>query len=193
MLQNLCSDHLPILLTVPLSSVFRPNERLPSLNFRKARQDNFAFYFDSYCPSVEEYSSLFLPFAAVRFTSLTLNALIIPFTSISVRNCFLSSPVLSGYNGSPDTRFFRTTTRLMNWPDEERYLRPQQSLVVTLLLSLVFTLVFSRTGGVLPHLNSSTHWFLRFPPSNLCFYVMFAVFPLAFAAMDTAFFKLLSI
>ena len=75
-LQNLCSNHLPILLTVPLSPVFRPNERLPSSNFRKAYQDNFAFYFDSHCPSAEEYSSLFLSFAAVLFTFLILNALL---------------------------------------------------------------------------------------------------------------------
>ena len=75
-LQNLCSNHLPILLTVPLSLVFRPNERLPSLNFRKARQDDFAFYLDYHCLSAEEYSSLFLSFAAVLFTSLTLNALL---------------------------------------------------------------------------------------------------------------------
>ena len=68
-LQNLCSNHLPI------SPVFRPNEGLPSLNFRKARQDDFAFYFDSHCPSAEEYWSLFLSFAAVLFTYLTLNAL----------------------------------------------------------------------------------------------------------------------
>ena len=75
-LQNLCSNHLPILPTVPLSPFFRPKERLPSLNFPKARQDDFAFYFDSHCPSAEEYSSLFLSFAAVLFTSLTLNALL---------------------------------------------------------------------------------------------------------------------
>ena len=75
-LQNLCSNYLPILLTVPLSPVFRPNERLPSLNFRKARQDDFAFYFDSHCSSAQEYSSLFLFFTAVLFTSLTLNALL---------------------------------------------------------------------------------------------------------------------
>ena len=75
-LQNLDSDHLPILITVPLSLVFRPNERLPSLNVQKARWDNFAFYFDSHCPSAEEYSYLFLSFAAVLFTSLTLNALL---------------------------------------------------------------------------------------------------------------------
>ena len=75
-LQNLCSNHLPILPTIPLSPVFRPNERLPSLNFWKARQDDFAFYFDSHCPSAEEYLSLSLSFAAVLFTSLTLNALL---------------------------------------------------------------------------------------------------------------------
>ena len=63
----------------------------------------------------------------------------------------LSPPVLSGYNGSPDTRFSRATMRLMSWPDGVRYLRPPQSLVVSLLLSLVSTLVFSRTRGVLPH------------------------------------------
>ena len=74
-LQNLCSIHLPILLTVPLFPIFRPNERLPSLNFWKARQDDFAFYLDSHCPSAEEYWSLFLFFTAALFTSLTLNAL----------------------------------------------------------------------------------------------------------------------
>ena len=69
----------------------------------------------------------------------------------SGRNCLLSPPVLSDYNGSPDTRFSRGTTRLMSWPDGERCLRPPQSPVVSLLLSLVFTLLFSRTGGVLSH------------------------------------------
>ena len=37
----------------------------------------------------------------------------------------------------------------MSLPDGERCLRPPQSLVVSLLLSLVSTLVLSRTGGVL--------------------------------------------
>ena len=68
---------------------------------------------------------------------------IFPFTSISVRNYFLSSPVLSGYNGSPDIRSFRTTTRLMSWPDGEHYLFPQQSLVVTLLISGIHSFLFS--------------------------------------------------
>ena len=73
-LQDLGSDHLPILLSIPLSSVFRPNERPPSFNFQKARWDGFASYFDSHCPSAEEYSSLSLPSAAALFTSLTLKA-----------------------------------------------------------------------------------------------------------------------
>ena len=39
----------------------------------------------------------------------------------SGRNCLLSPSVLSGYNGSLDTRFSRGTSRLMSWPDGERY------------------------------------------------------------------------
>ena len=73
-LQDLGSDHLPILLSVPLSPVFRPNERPSSFNFQKARWDGFASYFDSHCPSAEEYSSLSLSSAAALFTSLALNA-----------------------------------------------------------------------------------------------------------------------
>ena len=64
MLQDLGSDHLPILLSIPLSPVFRPNENPPSFNFQKARWDGFASYIDSYCPSAEEYSSLSLSSAA---------------------------------------------------------------------------------------------------------------------------------
>ena len=50
-----------------------------------------------------------------------------------------------------------------------------QSLVVSLLLSLVSTLLFSRTGGVLSHRKSLTHRFPQFPPRNLCTLVMVAV------------------
>ena len=74
MLQDLGSDHLPILLSVPLSPVFRPNELPPSFNFQKDRGDDFVSYFDSHSPSAEEYSSLPLSSAAVLFTSLALNA-----------------------------------------------------------------------------------------------------------------------
>ena len=73
-LQDLRSDHLPILLSIPFSPVYRPNERPPFFNFQKARWDSFASYFDSHCPSAEEYSSLSLSSDAALFTSLTLNA-----------------------------------------------------------------------------------------------------------------------
>ena len=74
MFQDLGSDHLPILLSVPLSPVYHPNERPPSFNFQKARWDSFAFHFDSHCLSAEEYSSLSLSSAAALFASLALNA-----------------------------------------------------------------------------------------------------------------------
>ena len=74
----------------------------------------------------------------------------------SGRNGLLSPSVLSDYHGSPDTRFSRGLTRPMSWPDRVRYLRPPQSLVVSLLLPVVSTLVLSRTGGVLPHRSSFT-------------------------------------
>ena len=88
----------------------------------------------------------------------------------------------------PGHSFLPGTTQLMSWPDGERYLRPLQPLVVSFLLSLVSTLVFSWTAGVLFHLNSSTHRFPRYPPRNLCSLVMLAVSSLVFAATDTAFF-----
>ena len=74
MLQDLGSDHIPILQSLPLSAVFRPNERPPSFNFQKDRWHDFASYFDSHCPSREEYSCLSLSSAAALFTSLALNA-----------------------------------------------------------------------------------------------------------------------
>ena len=76
----------------------------------------------------------------------------------------------------------------MSLPDGERCLRPPQSLVVSLLLSLVSTLVFSRTGGVLSLQSILTHRFPQFPLRNLCSLVMLAVSSLVCAAMDTAFF-----
>ena len=105
----------------------------------------------------------------------------------SGRNCLLS-PVLSDYNGSLDTRFSWGTMQLMSWPDGVCYLRPLQSLVVSLLLPLVSTLVLSRTGGILSHQNFLTHSSPRFPLRNLCSLVMLAVFSLVFAATDTVFF-----
>ena len=105
----------------------------------------------------------------------------------SGRNCLFSPPALSGYNGSPDTRFSRGTTRQTSWPDGERYLRPPQFLVVSLLLSLASNLLFSRTGGVLSHQNPFTYRLPRFPLMNLCSLVMLAVSSLVYAVTDTAF------
>ena len=68
------SNHLPILLSVLLSPVFRPNQPPPSFNFQKARWNVFAFCFDFHCPSAEEYSSLSLSSAAALYTSLALHA-----------------------------------------------------------------------------------------------------------------------
>ena len=65
------SDHLPILLTVPHSTVFRPYAAPHPSVFRKL-VGMTASYIDSNCPSAEEYSSL--SSIAALFTSLTLNA-----------------------------------------------------------------------------------------------------------------------
>ena len=73
-LQDLGSDHLPILLSIPLSPVFSPNERSPSFNFQRAHRDGFASYIDCHCSSAEEYSSLSFSSVAALFTSLELNA-----------------------------------------------------------------------------------------------------------------------
>ena len=84
-LQDLGSDYLPILLSIPFSPAFCPNKHPPSFNFQKACWDDFAFYFDFHCPSAEEYSSLSLWWsAAALFTSLALNAAksSIPFSRI---------------------------------------------------------------------------------------------------------------
>ena len=115
---------------------------------------------------------------------------IFSFTSISLTD--LAGTVFSllllyqATNWSPDTRFSLETTRLMRWPDGERYLRFLQSLVVS-LLSFVSILFLSWTGGVLSHRSSSTHRLPQFPPRNLCSLVMLAVFSLVYAATDTAY------
>ena len=111
---------------------------------------------------------------------------VFPFTPISGRSCLLFLPVLLGYNGSPDTRFSQRTTQLMSRPDGERYSSPLQPRVVSVLLFLVSTLLFSRIASVLSRRNSSTHRFPRFPLRNLCSLVTLAVPSLIFAATDTA-------
>ena len=75
----------------------------------------------------------------------------------------------------------------MSRPDGERYLCPLQSFVVSLLLLLISTLLFFRTGGVLSHRNSSTHRVPRFPLRNLSSLVMLAVPSLVFSATNTTY------
>ena len=104
------------------------------------------------------------------------------YLNLSGRDCLLSPPALSGYNGSPDTCFFRETAQLMSWPDGERHSCPLQFLVVFFLLPLGSTHHFSQTGGVLSHRNSLTHRFPRFPPRNLCSLITLAVCFFAFAS-----------
>ena len=118
---------------------------------------------------------------------LSLCPLLHPFfyLNLSGRNCFLFLPVLSGYNGCPDTRFSRGTTRLMMWPDGKCSWCPLPFLVVILLSFLVSTL-FSGSGSVLSHQNFLTRRFPRFPPRNLCSLDTLAVFSLVFVATDTA-------
>ena len=97
----------------------------------------------------------------------------------SGKNCSISSPVLSDYNGSPDTRFSRGTTRLMSRPDGERYLRPPQSLVVSPLISRLFS-DWRRTV--------SSKFFDTQVPSISTEELVLPVSTLVFAATDTAFF-----
>ena len=64
----------------------------------------------------------------------------------SGRNCLLFLFVLLGYNESPGIHITWGTTLLIIWQDGERYSCPEQSLVLSLFLSLVCNLLFSRTG-----------------------------------------------
>ena len=84
--------------------------------------------------------ALSLPLCPLHHLSFYLN--------LSGRNCFFFPPSLLGYNGSTDIGSTRGMTWLTSWPDGERYSGPQQSLVVSLLLSLAFTLLLCRTEGV---------------------------------------------
>ena len=70
LLQNLYSTNRPSF------SGLSPQRTSPFLEYSESSSRCFAFYFDPHCPSAEKYSSLFLSFAAVLFTSLTLNALL---------------------------------------------------------------------------------------------------------------------
>ena len=85
---------------------------------------------------------------------------IFPFTLNCNKNCLLPPPVLSGLNGSPDTRFFRGTTRL-------KLVRRGVLHVPSAIPCGLSLIHFSQTGGILSHRNSSTHRFPRFPRAPL--------------------------
>ena len=61
LLQNLGSNHNPVLLILLLSSLFRPNVGPPFINFQKACWDDFAFHFDSYCASQKNFCLFLFP------------------------------------------------------------------------------------------------------------------------------------
>ena len=65
----------------PSFSPLLPQRTTHFLQFQKVRWNDFVFYFDSHCPSAEEYSSLPLSSAAALFTSLALNATNFPVLS----------------------------------------------------------------------------------------------------------------
>ena len=71
---DLGSDHLPILISIPLCATLHSNERPSTFNFQKARWDDFSAHFDVHCPAPEDYFSLPLSSAASHFSSLALNA-----------------------------------------------------------------------------------------------------------------------
>ena len=62
-----------------------PKRMPPSFNFQRALWEDFAFYFDSHCPSAEEYSSLSIFSATALFTSLSLKLakFSVPFSRIN--------------------------------------------------------------------------------------------------------------
>ena len=71
------------------------------------------------------------------------------YLKLSGRNCILSPPILSGYNGSSDILFFRGTTRLMSWPHGECYSRLLQPLLVSLIFLLSTSLFLDQRRTVL--------------------------------------------
>ena len=101
-------------------------------------------------PLLFSFSSLFPPHTHPSFLS----------SQTLWQICLFSLPLLSGHSGSPDTHFLQETTPLMSWSSGLIYFCLLQSFVASHLLPLVSTYLFSRTAGVLSHLNSSTQIYL---------------------------------
>ena len=118
MIHDLDSDHLPILLTIPLPPVFHPNDHPPSFNFQKACWNDFVYYFDSRCPSAEEYSSL--SSASLLFTSLTVNAAkSIPFGRV---NCHSKAWYFAEVEGAVSERRKAFTAAHRSDEDRQAYI-----------------------------------------------------------------------
>ena len=84
-LPDLGSDHLPISITIPTSSLINSFHRPPSFNHDKARWDEYLTYVDTYCPPPSEFIKLSLSEATHTFTKLLNDAATsaIPFGSIN--------------------------------------------------------------------------------------------------------------
>ena len=184
-LANAALAYLPTALAVALRPLF-PSQQVQYAQVSLLKPAPFCKVFAGLSSTIKSAPSLLSSYLSFCLSHPILS-LIFPFTSNSGKSCLLSPPVLSGYNGSPDTGFSWETMWLMSWPDWECYLHPPQSLVVSLLLSRISTLLFSWTGGVLSHRNSSTHRFPRFPLRNLCSLLTLAVFSLVYTATDSAY------
>ena len=107
----------------------------------------------------------------------------------SGRNSFLFLSVLSGYKWVLGHTFFSGNDAADELVRRGALLA---SSAITCSLSFpIYHIHFSRTGGVLSHLNLLTPRFPLFPPRNLCSLVTLAVFSLVFAATDTAYYQAL--
>ena len=103
----------------------------------------------------------------------------------SGRKCLLSPPVLSDYNGSPDTHSFRGNNAADKLARRGALLVPSAVLCSLSPLTSRIHSPLCQTGGVLSHRISSTNRFPRFPLRVLCSYVTLSVPPLDLAATDT--------
>ena len=100
---------------------------------------------------------------------------------------FAPSPLLSGYNGFPVIYSCRKMTQKMNWSGKVHCSSHSLSHVVSLLLTLVSTLWFSRTRGALSYQSFMTQMPTQHLLRELCSLVTLSVFYLVFAAIETAF------
>ena len=84
-LPDLGSDHLPISITILTSPLINSFHRPPSLNYNKARWDDYLTYIDTHCPTPSNFTTLSLSEATHTFTKLLNDAATsaIPFGSIN--------------------------------------------------------------------------------------------------------------